>query len=330
MERRSLIEYLAHFLQKGRQTAYVQRRGYRTVRWSYRQVAEIAFQLARELELRGIGKGERVTIWGSNSAEWVAAFLGCALRGVVVVPMDDVATPDFALRVHQQVGAKLLVCSREHEQATLETLTLDDLPDALASHSPAACLTVDVDPTDTLEIVFTSGTTAEPKGVVITHGNVLANIAPLEMEIRKYLKYERLGASCPLLESVAAQPCLRAISGNLSAATDGRNGDIPGGIEAVRDHRARFVASVFQSWWLCHACCSRSKRRSSAISDDEGCREQFRQQLRTCRRQTISAPLVDLPPHPSPVRMEVLGLHLRRSRPRPQTPKNSGDASDTP
>ena len=45
---------------------------------------------------------------------------------------------------------------------------------------------------DTLEIVFTSGTTAEPKGVVITHGNVLANIAPLESEIRKYLKYERL------------------------------------------------------------------------------------------------------------------------------------------
>ena len=46
-------------------------------------------------------------------------------------------------------------------------------------------------PNDILQIVFTSGTTAEPKGVVITHGNVLANIAPLETEIRRYLKYER-------------------------------------------------------------------------------------------------------------------------------------------
>ncbi len=44
---------------------------------------------------------------------------------------------------------------------------------------------------DILQIVFTSGTTAEPKGVVITHGNVLANIAPLEREMQRYLKYER-------------------------------------------------------------------------------------------------------------------------------------------
>ena len=44
---------------------------------------------------------------------------------------------------------------------------------------------------DILQIVFTSGTTAEPKGVVITHGNVLANIAPLEREMSRYLKYER-------------------------------------------------------------------------------------------------------------------------------------------
>src|SRR5208283_2923760 len=45
---------------------------------------------------------------------------------------------------------------------------------------------------DTLQIVFTSGTTAEPRGVVITHGNVLANIAPLEREMRRYLRYEQL------------------------------------------------------------------------------------------------------------------------------------------
>jgi len=187
------VEYLDHFLQRGRgeETAYAQRRGYRTVRWSYRQVADTAFQFARELDARAITKGDRILLWAPNSAEWVAAFLGCTLRGVVVVPMDDVATPDFALRVHQQVGAKLLVCSQEHSQQSIPTLLLEDLPAALAAHSPAPYPATEIAPTDPLEIVFTSGTTAEPKGVVITHANVLANIAPLELEIQKYLKYER-------------------------------------------------------------------------------------------------------------------------------------------
>jgi long-chain acyl-CoA synthetase len=191
VERRSLVEYVDRFLQLGRETAYVQRRGYRTIRWSYRQVAEIAFRFARELDARAIAKGDRILIWGRNSAEWVATFLGCVLRGVVVVPMDDVATADFALRVYQQVGAKLLVCSSEHAQQSLPTLSLEDLLDALSRYSPAVHRSVELKPGDTLEIVFTSGTTAEPKGVVISHGNVLANIAPLELEIKKYLKYER-------------------------------------------------------------------------------------------------------------------------------------------
>jgi len=191
VERCSVVEYLDHFLRRGQDTAYVQRRGYRTVRWSYRQVADLAFQFARELDARAITKGDRILLWGPNSAEWVAAFLGCALRGVVVVPMDDAGTPDFALRVHQQVNAKLLVCSREHVQESIPALTLENLVDTLRAHSPIACPPAEIELADALEIVFTSGTTAEPKGVVITHGNVLANIAPLEVEIQKYLKYER-------------------------------------------------------------------------------------------------------------------------------------------
>src|SRR3989441_3303921 len=191
MERRSIGEYLGSFLQRGQQHAYVQRRGYRTARWTYRQIAELAFRCARELANRGIAKGERVLIWGPNSAEWVAAFFGCALRGVIVVPMDDAAAPEFALRVAQQVGAKLLVCSREHAQAGLSTLILDDLQEALRRHSAEPYNPVPIEASDPLEIVFTSGTTAEPKGVVISHGNVLGNVAPLEEEIRKYLKYER-------------------------------------------------------------------------------------------------------------------------------------------
>ena len=191
MDRVSLAGYLEDFLRRGPECAYVQRRGYRAERWSYRQVADMAFRFARELEERGIGKGERVLLWGPNSAEWVCVFFGCALRGVIVVPIDEAAATDFALRVHRQVDARLMVCSRTHVQSSLPFLLLDELAEALGRHSFDPIAGAVVDSRDTLEIVFTSGTTTEPKGVVISHGNVLSNIAPIETQMQPYLKYER-------------------------------------------------------------------------------------------------------------------------------------------
>jgi long-chain acyl-CoA synthetase len=166
--------------------------------FTYGQVMEMALGFARELEARRIGKGERVMLWGENCAEWVAAFFGCMMRGVIVVPMDDGALRDFAFRVAWQVEAKLWVCSQRNARNCADAgddrpiFVLAELSKGLSeslpkSKSPEAALNRD----DTLQIVFTSGTTAEPKGVVITHGNVLANIAPLEREMQRYLKYER-------------------------------------------------------------------------------------------------------------------------------------------
>ncbi len=190
MERSSIAEYLDDFLRRGKECAYVEREGYRTARWSYRKTAETAFRFACELEARQIRKGDYILIWGPNSAAWVAAFFGCALVGVIVVPMDDAATPDFALRVLNQVHAKLLLCSQKHRVNSVPSLSFEELPEILARHSSAP-QAPKTQPSDVLQVVFTSGTTAEPKGVVITHANVLSNIAPLESEIQKYLKYER-------------------------------------------------------------------------------------------------------------------------------------------
>lgn len=169
-------------------------RGYRTPRWTYRQTAELAFRFARELENRRIGKGDRVLLWGANSPEWVAAFFGCVLRGAVVVPMDRIAAPDFMQRVANDVQAKLIVCSSSVKALAerWSTLELDNLDETLA-HLPATDYPpATVGPDDTAEIVFTSGTTAEPRGVVLTHRNLLASLGPIEREIPKYLKYERI------------------------------------------------------------------------------------------------------------------------------------------
>ena len=189
--RTSVADYLADFQRLGKEPAYAERVGYRLVHWTYGDVAALAFRFARELASRGICKGDRVVIWGPNSAAWVAVFLACANRGVIAVPMDDAASPDFALRVSQQVRAKLLVCSRNHAQPVLPSFFLDEMRAALESRSAQPLDSEQIGPEDALQIVFTSGTTAEPKGVVITHGNVLSNVAPLEAQMEPYLKYAR-------------------------------------------------------------------------------------------------------------------------------------------
>jgi long-chain acyl-CoA synthetase len=193
----SIAEFFSeHFHAHSEERAYRQRRGYRMESFTYGEVMGMAVGFAAKLDARGIAKGERVMLWGENCAEWVAAFFGCALCGVIVVPMDDAAAPDFAMRVFQQVSGKLLVGSRRHllevsaAGDSIASMNLESLVQA-TSPLPLSLPKVALGRDDVLQIVFTSGTTAEPKGVVIANGNVLANIAPLEREMRRYLKYER-------------------------------------------------------------------------------------------------------------------------------------------
>jgi long-chain acyl-CoA synthetase len=192
-----VLDSLDDFERWGGGCAYVFPRGYRRERWSYQRVAGMAYQFAHELEARNIVKGDAVLLWSPNCAEWVAAFLGCALCGVIAVPIDDAASPDFARRISAQVRTRLVLCpgARTAIFENVEGIaTIDpaDLAAAVAERPAERFRPVQIQPSDPLEIVFTSGTTAEPKGVVLTHANVVGNLAPIETEIKKYLKYERL------------------------------------------------------------------------------------------------------------------------------------------
>src|SRR6478609_11999626 len=152
----TLAEYPQLHLARNSEIAYVHRRGFRTLRWTYRQLAEMAFRFARELETRGIGKGDRVLLWGDNCAEWVGAFFGCMLRGAVAVPMDRIAAPDFAQRVMSDVDAKLIVCSHALaiHAAGRPYLEIENLSDTLAPQSAEPYTPIQFSRDDTAQIVF--------------------------------------------------------------------------------------------------------------------------------------------------------------------------------
>ena len=191
--RSNLASLVEDFRNHPTETAVVAHRGVRRYVTSYGELAELAGRFAAELDRSEIQPGERVILWGENSAEWIAVFFGCLLRGVLVVPLDAAGSPEFVQSVFAEVTPKLAV-GDARLLSTLRTdlplLTLAKLSEQLPAH---ANFLVDssVNEHTPFQIIFTSGTTAEPKGIVHTHRNVLASVRPIESEIEKYRKYER-------------------------------------------------------------------------------------------------------------------------------------------
>ena len=128
MARANLISFFDEFERYARDVAVVQRRGYRRESWTYGRLAATASHCARTLRDRGVRTGDRVILWGPNTAEWIAAFWGCLLRGVAAVPLDDGVAQDFAARVARETNAKLVFAARgKPEIQAGEIFDLEDL-----------------------------------------------------------------------------------------------------------------------------------------------------------------------------------------------------------
>ena len=157
--------------------------GYRVRRHSYADVTRAARGFAARLIAHGVHKGDKVMLWGENRPEWIACYWGIQLAGAIAVPIDFRSSREFADRIRAIVGAKVVLAGDDVDAT--DAWRLSDLD--WDADGPVPQIVIDRD--DIAQIVFTSGATAEPKGVVIRHRNVLANVVPVAKEIDKYKKY---------------------------------------------------------------------------------------------------------------------------------------------
>jgi long-chain acyl-CoA synthetase len=188
--RDTLIDFFLDF-SRARGAFLVYDDGFRSWTYTYEEIARRARQFAEMLHGLGLRQGDAVVFWSENRPEWIAAFWGCLMSGIVVVPIDYRSSQDFLHRVSRIVSAKLILIGQDvaipREPPAAPLWKLHDLT---WPESEALPLEVTGITRDTIaEIIFTSGATAEPKGVVITHRNVLANIVPVEKEVLKYRRW---------------------------------------------------------------------------------------------------------------------------------------------
>jgi len=159
---------------------------------TYAEVRRMAESIGRWITESGYGHASRLAILADNHPRWVAAYLGIIAAGCTVVPLDTALHPDQLTKLLQDSGASVLFCDARHSEVSRQPCReldiglvlmdpdcmaqpsteqwLGDLPSILA-RGPATFQRAASAADDIASLLYTSGTTADPKGVMLTHGN---------------------------------------------------------------------------------------------------------------------------------------------------------------
>lgn len=234
-----------------------------TEQWSYRTLRDEAEAFAQRLADAGVSSGDRCAILSQNSPAWCAAYLAILRLGAIAVPLDRTNTPAQIEALLTDSGASVLLASRlcwpAAEAARDRTVGRPRLialdppgPHTGTSTLPetrnARCRASRDDPA---VILYTSGTTSDPKGVVLTHGNLLAAV-------------DGMLAALPLSEqdcTLGALPffhILSQISGILLPFAEGgavvllREVNAGEVLRAMRERHITVLCSVPQFFYLIH------------------------------------------------------------------------------
>ncbi len=181
----TLVSYIEYFPSRGKTPCLFYKTPFRTFSLTYEELYQRARRTACYLERRGFKKGDRILFWGANSPRWAAAFFGCLLKGIIVVPMDIRTGAAFVRSIFDFTKAALVLCdeTRKQDLGPLRVMSFEELEKESTGLNPQGENQVFIAPDDIAEIIFTSGTTAEPKGVVLTHRNIVSNVEALHRSL---------------------------------------------------------------------------------------------------------------------------------------------------
>jgi long-chain acyl-CoA synthetase len=182
---KTLLDLISEMERLGDREAVVYHDGLRTRKLSYRELLRAIAGVALELRSSGLAPGDRLLLWGENRPEWIALFWASVLSRFTLVPLDFRSSKSFVSRVQKDVGAKLLIHGASVDAFGIDLPRLDfEAVSRMRSDSPLSL--EGADPEDIVQVLYTSGTTGEPKGVVHRHRHLAPNLEPLQREIRKY------------------------------------------------------------------------------------------------------------------------------------------------
>jgi long-subunit acyl-CoA synthetase (AMP-forming) len=200
--------------------------GYRVRRMTYREMGVAAHTFAAALASRGIGADDKVVVWSENRPEWVVAMWGTLLTRAVLVPVDFRASAELVNKIASIVDAKLILVGAEVDAGAVRGSTVERIdsfptanPDPGFRNAPKAG---NAEPGTLAEIIFTSGATAEPKGVTNHPPQRARQHRPHRGRGEEVPEVHAAVPADPVPESAADEPHVRPVHGHVHSADAGR------------------------------------------------------------------------------------------------------------